>query len=77
MHISLNFDPADNLNAEKLIEMADVDMKEIAFTEQPYLVYQHKDAGHPPSPYCSNQYTGKREKNRIAQSCQKPIHESK
>ena len=47
MHISLNFDPSDKLGSEKLKEIADVYMQKIGFGEQPYLVYQHNDAGHP------------------------------
>lgn len=47
VHISLNFDPADKLSAEKLKEIVDTYMQKIGFGEQPYLVYEHKDAGHP------------------------------
>ena len=47
VHASLNFDPSDKLNTEKLKEIADVYMDKIGFGEQPYLVYQHNDAGHP------------------------------
>jgi hypothetical protein len=47
VHVSLNFDPSDKLNTEKLKEIADVYMQKIGFGEQPYLVYQHNDAGHP------------------------------
>jgi hypothetical protein len=45
VHISLNFDPSDKLNTEKLKEIADVYMQKIGFGEQPYLVYQHNDVG--------------------------------
>ncbi len=47
VHISLNFDVSDHLTTEKLREIADVYMQRIGFGEQPYLVYQHNDAGHP------------------------------
>lgn len=46
LHISLNFDAEDKLNREKLIEIASQYMQKIGFAEQPYLVYQHHDAGH-------------------------------
>ncbi|WP_144215314.1 relaxase/mobilization nuclease domain-containing protein [Flavobacterium anhuiense] len=47
VHISLNFDPSENHSKEKLIEIADTYMENIGFGKQPYLVYQHHDAGHP------------------------------
>ena len=47
LHISLNFDPSENHSKEKLIEIADAYMEKIGFGKQPYLVYQHYDAGHP------------------------------
>lgn len=47
VHISLNFDSADKLNTEKLKQIADTYMQKIGFGEQPYLVYEHNDAGHP------------------------------
>ena len=47
VHISLNFDPSENYSKEKLIEIADTYMEKIGFGKQPYLVYQHHDAGHP------------------------------
>ena len=48
LHISLNFDPSESgLSTEKLIEIAKVYMQKLGFGEQPYLVYQHHDAGHP------------------------------
>jgi len=46
-HISLNFDPADNLSNEKMQAIARTYMKELGFERQPYLVYRHYDAGHP------------------------------
>jgi hypothetical protein len=47
VHISLNFDPKENLSNQKLIDIATDYMNKIGFGEQPYLVYQHNDAGHP------------------------------
>ena len=47
MHISLNFDPADNLSKEKLTAIAEQYMEGIGFGHQPYLVYRHFDAAHP------------------------------
>lgn len=47
VHISLNFDPSEKHSKEKLIEIAETYMDKIGFGKQPYLVYQHQDAGHP------------------------------
>lgn len=47
VHISLNFAVNEDLQKEKLIEIADDYMRRIGFGTQPYLVYLHKDAGHP------------------------------
>jgi hypothetical protein len=48
VHISLNFDVTEKaIPKEKLMEIADTYMAKIGFKEQPYLVYQHHDAGHP------------------------------
>lgn len=47
VHISLNFSVNENLKQEKLAEIASVYMDKIGFGGQPYLVYQHLDAGHP------------------------------
>lgn len=47
VHISLNFGLNENLAKEKLAEIASVYMDKIEFGDQPYLVYQHLDAGHP------------------------------
>jgi len=46
VHISLNFADADKLDPEKLRTIADTYMQMIGFGKQPYLVYEHKDAGH-------------------------------
>jgi len=47
VHISLNFGLNENIEKDKLAEIASVYMEKIGFAEQPYLVYQHLDAGHP------------------------------
>ena len=47
IHISLNFGLQEKIENEKLAEIASVYMEKIGFGEQPYLVYQHLDAGHP------------------------------
>ena len=47
VHVSLNFDPSEKICAEQLKEISDTYMQKIGFGEQPYLVYQHFDAGHP------------------------------
>lgn len=47
VHISLNFDPSEKLDQNRLREIADAYMQKIGFGDQPYLVYEHKDAGHP------------------------------
>ncbi|KFF11160.1 relaxase/mobilization nuclease domain-containing protein [Flavobacterium hydatis] len=47
VHISLNFDPSENHSKEKLMDIANTYMGKIGFGEQPYLVYEHYDSGHP------------------------------
>ena len=47
LHISLNFDPSENHSQEKLCDIANAYMGKIGFGDQPYLVYEHTDAGHP------------------------------
>ena len=47
VHISLNFAIDENFHREKLCEIAYKYMESIGFGNQPYLVYQHQDAGHP------------------------------
>ena len=47
IHISLNFDPSEKLSNDKLITIANVYMEKLGFGQQPFLVYKHKDAGHP------------------------------
>jgi hypothetical protein len=47
IHISLNFGLEEKIEREKLAEIASTYMEKIGFGQQPYLVYQHLDAGHP------------------------------
>lgn len=48
VHISLNFHTSEkDLEEQKLINIAAEYMDRIGFGKQPYLVYQHHDAGHP------------------------------
>lgn len=47
VHISLNFHPGEKLTEETLKEIAHEYMERMGFGAQPYLVYQHFDAGHP------------------------------
>jgi|GEM_PF-114800 len=47
LHISLNFSPKDKLNSTALINIARDYLQAIGLEKQPYLVYQHLDAGHP------------------------------
>jgi len=47
VHISINFDPSEKLNRTTLQAIAQTYMEKIGFGKQPYLVYEHRDAGHP------------------------------
>ena len=47
LHVSLNFDPSENLSSDKLKSIAEAYMQGIGFGHQPFLVYQHHDAAHP------------------------------
>lgn len=47
LHISLNFAPSEKFTEAKLTNIAQAYMENIGFGSQPYLVYQHHDAGHP------------------------------
>src|SRR4051812_26555310 len=47
VHVSLNFAVGEKLTNEKLQSIASAYMDRIGFTNQPYLVYNHFDAGHP------------------------------
>lgn len=46
VHISLNFHNDDKLSTDQLQTIAHTYMEGIGFGAQPYLVYQHHDAGH-------------------------------
>jgi hypothetical protein len=46
-HITLNFDKSDQLDAQKLQQIAQTYMEQIGFGDQAYIVYQHHDAHHP------------------------------
>jgi len=47
VHISLNFDPSEQLSKAQLSDIAQTYMEKIGFGQQPFLVYQHHDAAHP------------------------------
>lgn len=47
LHISLNFNPAENLSNQQMSAIADRYMQGIGLVNQPYLVYRHDDASHP------------------------------
>src|SRR5579872_3728665 len=47
LHVSVNFPPGEQLSRDRLTDIAQNYMERIGFGEQPYLVYQHHDAGHP------------------------------
>jgi len=47
VHISLNFAQGEALSKEQLQQIATEYMERIGFGDQPFLVYQHHDAGHP------------------------------
>jgi hypothetical protein len=47
LHVSLNFAVGENLPKNTLERIADDYMLGLGFGGQPYLVYQHHDAGHP------------------------------
>jgi hypothetical protein len=63
VHVSLNFDPSEKLKHKTLKGIADAYMQKIGFGDQPYLVYQHHDAGHPHIHIVST--TIKKDGNRI------------
>lgn len=47
VHISLNFDPSEKLSPSQLTDIAKEYLQKIGFGDQPYLLYQHHDSGHP------------------------------
>lgn len=47
VHISLNFDPKEKFDKDRLIKITASYMDKIGFGEQPFLLYKHTDAAHP------------------------------
>lgn len=47
IHISINFPETDRLSEGQLVRITDDFMRGIGFADQPWLLYQHLDAGHP------------------------------
>jgi hypothetical protein len=47
IHITLNFAPSDQIEERTFVRLADEFMRGIDFRDQPWLLYQHIDAGHP------------------------------
>jgi hypothetical protein len=47
VHISLNFDPKEKLNDQRLQIIASSYLEKIGFKGQPFLLYRHFDAAHP------------------------------
>ncbi|HET6256746.1 MAG TPA: relaxase/mobilization nuclease domain-containing protein [Puia sp.] len=47
LHITLNFDPQDELANDRMQEIARTYMKDIGFERQPWIAWRHNDAGHP------------------------------
>jgi hypothetical protein len=47
IHISVNFPETDRLSEKQLVRITDEFMRGIGFADQPWLLYQHLDAGHP------------------------------
>ncbi|MBS1598399.1 MAG: relaxase/mobilization nuclease domain-containing protein [Bacteroidetes bacterium] len=47
LHVSVNFHSSEKIGSEKLVAIAKEYMQKIGFGDQPYLVYEHHDAGHP------------------------------
>jgi hypothetical protein len=43
LHISINPDPKDVLNAEQLSEIAQIYMQKMGYGDQPFIVYMHED----------------------------------
>jgi hypothetical protein len=47
IHISLNFDPKESFTDTRFCDIAENYLQRIGFSDQPYLIYRHFDAGHP------------------------------
>lgn len=46
-HVSLNFAPGELIPKDQLKQIAALYMERIGFSNQPYLLYEHHDSGHP------------------------------
>jgi hypothetical protein len=46
VHFTLNFGKQEKLNKDTLLKIADRYMQGMGFEDQPYVTYQHRDAGH-------------------------------
>lgn len=47
LHLSLNFEPGEDLSNQKLLKIARRYMELIGYERQPFVVYRHQDAAHP------------------------------
>jgi Relaxase/Mobilisation nuclease domain len=47
LHATLNFDPSEKLSIAEYAAITDQYMQGLGMAGQPYLVYEHRDAGHP------------------------------
>lgn len=47
LHVSLNFHRSEKIENQKVLAIVEGYMEKIGFSNQPWLVYQHFDAGHP------------------------------
>ena len=46
-HVSLNFAPGEQIPKDQLKQIAALYLEKIGFANQPYLLYEHHDSGHP------------------------------
>lgn len=46
-HVSLNFAPGEQIPKDVLKQIASLYLEKIGFADQPYLLYEHHDSGHP------------------------------
>jgi hypothetical protein len=47
LHVSVNFHPSEKITAEQMKDISEKYMEGIGLEDQPFLVYQHLDSGHP------------------------------
>jgi Relaxase/Mobilisation nuclease domain len=47
LHATLNFDPSETFSIAEYAAITDRYMQGLGMSDQPYLVYEHRDAGHP------------------------------